>query len=178
MRRRTALLACLVLALGGTACAVDEAMPIPYCDREGSGLVVAQSVPGAELVPCLDPPPTGWQVTRVHVDQSGTRVHLDSDRAGEGAAVLRFAADCDRGEAVPVPTDIQDTERFEFIETVDPAFRAQRYYTFPGGCISWEFDFDRTASAALSIELGGSLRIIARDVINENVARDFVDEEL
>ena len=39
----------------------------------------------------------------------------------------------------------------EYIEQVDPSFRAQRFYAFDGGCGWWDFDFDEGAPAALAI---------------------------
>jgi hypothetical protein len=114
----------------------------------------------------------------VAIDQDRTQVILDSDRAGMGAARLRFEHECDLGQAVEVPTDQEGADRFEFVETVEPGFRAQRYYVFAGGCAWWAFDFDDGASAALSIELDEQLTFISREAVNENVRQSFIDEEL
>jgi hypothetical protein len=176
--RRTlpALVLCLLAVVAG--CSVEEAMPVPYCQREGSALIVTQSVPTAGLVPCFDSVPAGWEVDTVAIDQDGTEVTLNSDRAGTGAARLRFEDGCDVGEAIAVPSDQDGADQFEFIEAVEPGFQAQRYYVFDGGCAWWDFDFDDEAPAALSIELGGQMTLITRDAITENVRRTFIDEEL
>ena len=153
-------------------------MLVPYCEREGSGLIATQSVPSAELVPCFNSIPAGWEVDTVTIDQDGTQVILDSDRAGVGAARLRFEDECDLGEAVEVPSDQEAAHQFEFVEQVVPRFRAQRYYVFTGGCAWWDFDFDDDASAALSIELGSQVSLITRELVNENVRQSFIDEDV
>jgi hypothetical protein len=172
------LAAAVFLLLATTACSVEEATPLPYCEREGSGLIVIQSVPSAELLPCFNSLPAGWEVDTVAVDQDRTQVVLDSDRAGTGAARLRFEDECDVGEAIEVPSDQDGADQFEFIEQVEPGFRAQRYYVFTGGCAWWDFDFDDDASAALSIELGDQVTLLSRESINEGVHESFIDEDL
>ena len=166
------------LGVGGAACSLDQALPPPDCQRGESGLIVAQSVPGGELVPCLDPLPTGWTVSAVTIDQDGTEVALDSDRAGTGAARLQYRASCDRGEAVSVPSDQDGADAFEHVEQVRPGFRADRLYLFAGGCVRWSFDFDADASAGLSIELQDRLTLVPRATLNASIRETFIDEEL
>ena len=141
-------------ALAAVSCSLEEALPHPDCVRGGSGLIVAQSVPGAELVPCLGPLPDGWSIATVEVDQDGSRVELDSDRAGDGADRLHYDQRCELGEAVSVPTDQSGASTYEYIERLQPGFRADRIYLFDGGCVRWVFDFDADASATLSIPHG------------------------
>lgn len=168
----------LLLLLVTWGCAVDEVLPAPDC-REGSSiLIVAQSVPDAHLVPCLEPMPEGWSVSAVAVDQSETKIRLDSDRAGDGAAVLSFRSSCDISEATAVASDISQAERFDEIRRLEPGFRAVRSYVFPGGCISWTFDFDDEASATESVAIGSSLSVVSRRELNERLHASFLDEDL
>lgn len=173
-------LAALALVLGGAAagCSLEDALPPPDCEQGESGLIVAQSVPGAELIPCLGPLPTGWEASSVTIDQGGTEILFDSDRAGTGAARLEYRASCDRGEAVAVPSDQEGADTFEYVERLRPGFRADRLYVFPGGCVRWRFDFDAEASAVLSIELQDRLTLISRDALNASIRESFIDEEL
>ena len=174
----------IVMALAA-GCSVRETLATPGC-ANGSGLIAAQSVPGATLVPCLSPLPTGWEVATVQIDQDGTKVVMDSDRAGDTAAVFHFVADCDTGPAISTPTDQVEsvtserieTARFEHIESVAPSFRADRYYLFDGGCVWWRFDFDQHVTSALSVDLGNSLLFFTRKALNDNVRESFIDEEI
>ena len=72
-----------------TACSVSETMPMSDCVNGGSSLIVAQSVPTADYVPCLDPLPAGWEKESVEIDQDGTVMTFNSDRAGSGSRLHR-----------------------------------------------------------------------------------------
>jgi hypothetical protein len=168
----------LTVVLIGVACSTEQAMPLPDCFEGGSGLIVAQSVPSADYVPCTEGLPTGWSKASVEIDQDGTVITFDSDRAGTSAARLHFAEICDVGDAVLVPSDKEETVRFDRPERLEPGFREQRYYVFLGGCVWWEFDFDDGVAASLSIELADRVDLISRVDINEGIRQSFIDEEL
>lgn len=176
--RYVALAVVLLVVASTTGCAVDETLPAPDCETGGSGLIVAQSVPTAQLVPCFGQLPAGWEFGHVFVDQSGTDVHLDSDRAGEDAAVLHFRAECELGDAVRVPSDQPLASRYELVERLSPGFRSERFYWFLGGCVSVRFDFDDDAPAGLSVELDDALTLVRRDLLNQGIRETFIDEEL
>lgn len=178
VRRLPVTLLGLGLALTGLACSVEEALPAPDCIQGDSGLIVAQSVPSADLVPCFLTVPAGWNVSSVRIDQDGTVVKFDSDRAGGDAGVLHFVEVCEPGSAVEITSDQEGADRLELIDELGHGFRARRYYLFPGGCVWWDFDFDDGAPAGLSVELGNSLLLITREAINENISQSFIDEEL
>ncbi|MCP5031414.1 MAG: hypothetical protein GY939_06375 [Actinomycetia bacterium] len=122
--------------------------------------------------------PAGWEVDAVNINQDGTVILLDSDRAGLGSARLNYTETCKPGEAVSVPSDQDGAEALQYIEQVDLGFRAQRYYLFPGGCVWWEFEFDAGVSATHSIELQDQLLLVSRQAVNENIRQSFIDEEL
>ena len=178
--RRTALVLALLLVTAVAACSVEETMPEPSCEgrRRGSEIIVTQSVPTASLVPCFNGLPDGWDVTSVRVNQDGTRIGLDSDRAGEGAATLRFVDGCDPGLSIEVPSDKRGAASYSYVEQVVPSFRERLFYVFEGGCVIWEFDFDKEVSSTLAVELDESLDLVTRDFVNRNIAENFIDEEV
>lgn len=179
-RLRTGAIVGSVVLLGSAAgaCSVENTQPMPSCQTDGTANIGAQSVPTATLIPCLDPLPAGWEADHVRIDQDGMVVRFDSDRAGDDAAIFHFTETCDIGDAVSSPSEQEGAERFEHVDRIEPAFRAQRYYVFEGGCIWWEFDFDADATAALAIDLGDRLQTITRDALNEIVRDSFIDVEL
>lgn len=162
--------------LGG--CAVEEVLPAPSCEQGASALIAAQSVPGASRVPCLDRLPDGWTVATVRIDEGGTTVQLDSDRAGTRAAELRYREACDVSDAVPAPTDLPPADRFDEIDQVTPRFRGARYYVFPGGCVWWRFDFDEGVTATETVAIGGVLQLWSRSDLNESIHETFIDEDV
>ena len=176
MRRRiVAVLLCLtVLAV---SCSTSDTLAEPQC-LGGSSLIAAQSVPSAQLLPCFDPLPAGWETESVQINNSGTTVAFESDRAGDSAARFTFTETCDIGDAVSTPSEWEDTERFELILEVSPRFRAKRHYRFDGGCVSWDFDFDAAASSGLSVELGQAMVFLTRREVSDNIRSSFIDEEL
>lgn len=167
---------CLPVVASG--CAQDRAMPAPNCADGGSALITAQSVPTASWIPCLDRLPDGWVVASVSVDQDGTRVTLDSDRAGDDAATLRFATACDISNAVPGAAEFPTVARYDRIDRLQPGFRASRFYVFPGGCVWWSFDFDNDASATESVAIGETLELVEREVLNDGLRETFIDEDI
>lgn len=177
--RRT-LVFVLAVGLAASACSVEEQIGAPSCFGDGPVLIVAQSVPGASLIPCLDSLPAGWVVASTVIDQDGSVVRFDSDRAGAGAARLSYAETCEIGDAVPQLNDIADVEAelYRRPERMTPGFREQKYYVFSGGCVWWEFDFDDDVSSTLSVELGSRLQLVSREALNENIRESFIDEEL
>lgn len=178
------------------SCSVEQTLPPPNCSSGGTVLIVAQSVRSASQVPCLADLPTGWTVAAVRVNEHHSVITLDSDRAGEGAAVLRLEESCDVTDAVPARNDLvpleatdlgmgidasppqEPAERFDLIERVQPSFRAERFYVFPGGCVSWTFDFDEGASATESLSIGNALVLTSRQQLQEGIREGFVDEEI
>ena len=153
-------------------------MPIPDCITGESGLIAAQSVPSATLLPCFEGIPEGWERSLVDIDEDGTVIRFDSDRAGEDAAVFSFTEHCDLEDAVQVPSEAPGASRYEDVDSVTPSFRASRHYLFEGGCVTWEFRFEPDAPAALSIELGDRLTFLTRDALNEGISEQFIDRRV
>lgn len=174
----TRLTVVALLLILGVGCSVDESIPPPTCVGGGSHLIVAQSVPGANQVPCLEALPEGWSVTSVSVNQDRTIITFDSDRAGSNAAKLRLDPSCDVGGAVSSASEFDAAERFDLIEQLAPGFRASRFYRFDGGCVTWLFDFDEDASATEAVAVGDSLSLIPRQDLSDALRDSFVDEEL
>ena len=167
------------LVVGGLiGCSVEQTLPAPYCDRSGSGVIVAQSVPTANQVPCLTDLPEGWSVATVRVNEHRSVITMDSDRAGDGAAVLRFDHLCDVSGAVPVPSELPLAERYDAIEQVRPSFRAERFYVFEGGCVYWTFAFDEGVSATDSVAIGDALALVSRVELQRSISDSFLDEEI
>lgn len=178
-RRHILLAAALVLASSlAAACSVEETLPPPYCERSGSGLIVAQSVPTASQIPCFLDLPTGWTFAKVQVNEQHTVVTLDSDRVGQSAAVLRLEPTCDTSGAVSAPSDQPAAERYDEITRLRPGLRANQYYVFPGGCVAWNFEFDSDTSATEAVAVDDALVLIPRAELERSIRETFVDEEI
>ncbi|MGZ8598713.1 MAG: hypothetical protein ACXWX6_00745 [Actinomycetota bacterium] len=153
MSRRRALAVVVVLAAIAPAC-VQGTDVRPDCRGEDPVFVLAaQAVPSATLLPCLDALLTGWQFEGSQIVDGAFRFWLGSDRAGLRSVQVELAAECDIARAVEVvpSPDEAGTRRFEEPLSLSPAFAADRYYRFPGGCVTVEYRFSG-ADAALVLQ--------------------------
>jgi hypothetical protein len=139
----------------------------------------AQSVPSATLVPCVATEPAGWDVSGVHVRNGRARFFLDSDIAGYHAVevTLRPESACDLFNSVQVQSDEVGTERHERPERLPPALRTTRIYLFPGGCVTYQFDFAEEATTSAVFEADQALAFQPRQVLVDHV-REESDLEL
>lgn len=180
MRRRRRLLLALLLPLLAAGCVRPVLLDseVVAC-REGdegnpaNGVVLlAQSVPTATWVPCLEVIPLGWDVSGLEATDSDARFWLDSDRDGVRAVEIRLDEACDTTGATRIPSDREAMQRWERVRQVTPEFVGTRYYVFEGGCISVLF---RLAGENRAEPLGfatSGLGAVPRDAV-----RAAVDEQ-
>ena len=155
-------LACAVL--GATVAAVVVGAPAffpagdigafpPVCGTGHSMILSAQAVPSAALVPCVAALPPGWHAAGANIVSGQARFWLDSDEAGAHAVTVTLSATCDTSGAQQVSSDQPGTRRFEHVLSLRP-FEDLRFYTFPGGCITYELKFSGGASSLSAIPAG------------------------
>jgi hypothetical protein len=144
-------------------------VPEPWCDNWPLLMLEAQSVPSAQLIPCVDTVPLGWSAQPARVDDKGTSFILDSSIAGDEAVRVELQHQCDSGGAVRVPSDVSGAERYEWIADIVSGFSGRRTYVFEGGCVVLTFDFGVEAAAALVNEVSLAVGYVQREAINEAV---------
>ncbi|GJM37685.1 MAG: hypothetical protein DHS20C19_10520 [Acidimicrobiales bacterium] len=166
------------VGLTASAEAPPAAVIAPYCEGDTSALIGAQSVPTATVIPCLGALPPGWDVESVRVNQDGTVVHFDSDRAGENAGVLHFRQTCDSSDTVSVPSADERIQRRDRVTRLEPDFVASWYYLVEGACWWWDFDLSDGASATFAVQIDEILNWVGRDALNADLSRSFIDEDL
>jgi tRNA A-37 threonylcarbamoyl transferase component Bud32 len=122
----------------------------PACDTGHSTILSAQAVPSAALLPCITAFPSGWSIGGADIVSGKVSFWLDSDRAGARAATITLAAACDTAGARQIPSDQPGARRFERPLSLVPQFSSLRFYTFPGGCVTYKFRFSPGASPVLA----------------------------
>ena len=181
--RRRLLLFAGVLALAGCAQPVVIGDEVLACESgedstPAQGVVLmAQSVPTATYVPCLESMPVGWHVADVQARNDGASFSLDSDRDGVRALEIRLTGDCDTSEASEIPSDRPEMRRLEEVTSVTPQYVGRRYYVFEGGCITVHFRLagqNPTEPLAVATQSVGTL---AREALRAHV-RDQTDGRL
>ncbi len=178
--RRVALAAAMLAVIaaavfeGGDAffpAAQNLGVHAPSCGTGPSMILSAQAVPSAALLPCIAALPSGWQAGGADIASGTTRLWLDSDRAGPRAVTVTLTAGCDTSGARQIPPDQPGTSRFERPLSLAPGFSDLRFYTFPGGCVTYEFRFRPGAPPALAAAVDSALAFQSRSSLVRHVWR-------
>lgn len=168
--RRTLLIGLAVVLLGSACGAESTILGKPSCPDHL--VLVAQSVPDAEFVPCLDDLPGGWSVSTVSIGHNGTTVTLDSDRAGFGAAKFAYRDQCDVSGMGRLPSEQDGVRVHEEIARLEGGLESTRYFVFDRGCVTVRFDFDGFGDIEYARDLLDSLLLVSRDDLNENIRQE------
>jgi hypothetical protein len=171
-----AMLALITVAVGETwnaffPAARNLGVHAPACGTGHSMILAAQAVPSAALLPCIATLPAGWSIGGADIASGKTSFWLDSDRAGERAATVTLTAACATAGAQQIPSDQPGTRRFERPLSLAPQFSALRFYTFPGGCVTYRFRFTPGTSPVLAVTADGALSFVPRSVLVDFVRR-------
>jgi hypothetical protein len=134
-------------------------------------ILMAQSVPTASFVPCLEAMPVGWSFANVKASSDSAAFWLDADRYGVKAIEVRLTGSCDTAGATEIPSDRQEFRRLELVTQVSPKYVGRRFYLFEGGCITVLFKLTgREASEALAVAtqaLGAVPREDLQELVHE-----------
>jgi hypothetical protein len=169
MRRVGLLVIAVALLVPGCVTATDIR---PDCRSEDRVLtLVAQAVPSATMLPCLDALLTGWGFAGSQIVDGSFRFWLSSDRAGLQAVSVELTESCDVSGAVEVIPGVDEagTRRFEEPLSLSPRFAANRYYTFAGGCVSVTYRFG-TNDPALVLQADQAISFRPRQELVDRLA--------
>ena len=134
----------------------------PRCGTGPAMILSAQAVPSAAMLPCIAALPSGWHADGADIASGHARFWLDSDQAGPAALTVTLTAACDTAGARQIPSGQPGTQLFERLLSRAPRYSALRYYTFPGGCVTYQFSFAPGASPTLADAAGSALSFGAR----------------
>jgi hypothetical protein len=132
---------------------------------------MAQAVPTASQLPCVELLPAGWRVSDVFVRNGRVRFSLDSDRVGTRAVQVIFQQFCTLGTVTRVPTDHPGTRRYQEVISIEPGRRYQGavHYLFPGGCVTYQLDFRSDEQARPLGEVLLALGFVPRDALRQTL---------
>lgn len=137
-------------------------------------LLAAQAVPSATLLPCVTTFPAGWSYGGSDVRSGNARFWLASDRAGYHAVEVSLTRSCRTIGALDVTANTQEVGVQEFVRsyTLDP-YAADRYFVFPGGCVTFRYRFAAGAQPTLAIEADQAVTFGTRTALVELVQDGF-----
>jgi hypothetical protein len=143
-------------------------------------VLAAQGIPSAAYVPCIENFPVGWTFGGSEAKSELFRFWLDSDRAGVQAVEVILERSCDTRGAVEVPSPPgapMEVQRFEKPLSLRPRFALDRFDVFPGGCVTYRFQFESGAPPALVFEVNEALSFVSR-ALGVRLIREEVGLEL
>jgi tRNA A-37 threonylcarbamoyl transferase component Bud32 len=134
--------------------------------------LMAQSVPSASLVPCVQLLPAGWEVTRVTVNDGRSVITVDHDRAGKAAVVVRLtAAACDLAGAEQVTSEQRGARRYWRVDSRAPVFAATRFYEFSGDCATVRITVPAASRQQLITETSSAIGFTTRQELRRALER-------
>jgi tRNA A-37 threonylcarbamoyl transferase component Bud32/membrane-associated phospholipid phosphatase len=129
--------------------------------------LMAQSVPSASLVPCLQVLPVGWTVAEVAVNNGRSVITLDHDRGGRAALVVRLTASCDLAGARQVTSEQPGARRY-YLRT---GSSGTRFYEFAGGCVTQRFRAAAPSAARMSDTAASDFGFVTRDKLRQALSQ-------
>jgi hypothetical protein len=134
----------------------------PLCGTGHSMILSAQAVPSAAQLPCIAALPSGWRIGGQNIASGHVTFWLNSDLAGPRAVAVTLTAACDVSGARQAPSDQPGTRRFDRPARPGDRLASLRFYTFPGGCVSYQLDFAPGASPLLAIGVRSAVAFMSR----------------
>ena len=139
-------------------------------DREALWLM-AQAVPSASLVPCVQLRPVGWTLADVKVQDGRAHISLDTDRAGTAAVVVELTASCDLAGATQVNSELSWTRRYLRVDRSSTVASATRIYTFAGGCVTQRYRGAGSRALRLSDTASTEFGFITREELGQALSQ-------
>ena len=169
-----ALLAVLTLGVTATltGCA-SSSDTVPGCDDPLRLAIVAQSVPSASYLPCIRGLPPGWTTASFDPSQDGTSFLLNSDRSPGQPVTVRLATACGVGGASPSPARAPGVLTYTRLDSIRPRFAGRLYDVFPGGCVTYAFDFSHGSQIALMEQFEQAIGLYPRQQLRLILKREL-----
>lgn len=109
------------------------------CQESSSIVLLAQSVPTAQLIPCLTEGAEGWIITETSFTSDGSTVHLSTGDLAGADWTITLTPTCSPDAAATERSYTDQGDRYVVVgtTTTDPDSRAEtdtEWYRFDGGC--------------------------------------------
>jgi hypothetical protein len=174
---RALLLALIVLVTGCTVSPADVGVN-PSCPRGDdvvdSVVLMAQAVPTAQLVPCVETLPGGWHVPNLEIRRGQARIDLAGDDMGTVAVSVTLADSCDVEGASPVASDREGTKRYDSPDD-SSELQGTRRYVFEGGCVTYTYDLRSTRRDVPVDDALLAVSLLPRGVVSDSVRLEHDD---
>jgi hypothetical protein len=158
--RRSALVAlCVGLGVSLCACGASENEQ-PTCRSDSPTILMAESVPTASLIPCVDALPPGWVFHSFQADDSRATFSLEQ-QDGDGLLEVDLLSACDVTGQGSVVEGFPQAQRYR--STANGGASVVWTSTFPGGCALARLTFPEPPAQTDVDRMERAISFIARD---------------
>lgn len=164
---RRAILLALAITLAVPACSTPAQVewrngPEPACDTTSRArlLLMAQSVPGATLIPCIGELPPGWEFTNAHSRTLESVLVFTTDTFDLDVEVV-VSPSCDVSSARPADSPRPGTELFVGNDG------KTLFFSFAGGCITFDYETPQLAESTEGQALLAAVPFMTRDTLRD-----------
>ena len=172
--RRLGTVAAAVLVAAPLVSACSVVVPTaPHCSDVERVATIAQSVPSASYVPCVASLAAGWSTDRFAVRDGSTRFTLHSDRSPGHPVSVLLRRRCSTSGATPLAPRTPGGRTFLWLARISPRYAGTLFDVFPGGCVTYGFDFARDNHIALMAQLQTSVGFVARADLRRRLQADL-----
>jgi membrane-associated phospholipid phosphatase/tRNA A-37 threonylcarbamoyl transferase component Bud32 len=141
------------------------------CSDQEALWLMAQAVPEATLVPCVELVPPGWSLNDVKVGRGFASIVFDTDRPAQTAAVtVDLAPTCDLAGATEVSSEQPGARRYIRIDRAAAPDRVTRIYVFQGGCVSERY-VSAVSPERMAADASSSFGFVTRDQLAAELSR-------
>jgi len=156
------LVAVVLGAMTGLTGCATVSNTAPRCDQPLRLAIIAQSLPAASYLPCIRDLSQGWSTSGFDPTQSGTSFLLNSDRSPGRPVKVKLTATCRPGIASPSPPRAPGVLTYTRLTAIRPRFTGTLYDVFPGGCVTYAFNFATGSQIALMEQFEGAIGLYPR----------------
>jgi membrane-associated phospholipid phosphatase/tRNA A-37 threonylcarbamoyl transferase component Bud32 len=143
-----------------------------HCSDQEAPWVMAQAVPSATLVPCLQLAPAGWSLSDVKAARGFATIVFDTDRPYQEAAVeVELLPACDLAGATEISSEQPGARRYLRIDRGAGPPRVVRTYTFAGGCVTERFLSPVGTPERLAADASTAFGFVTREQLAEELGR-------
>jgi membrane-associated phospholipid phosphatase/tRNA A-37 threonylcarbamoyl transferase component Bud32 len=141
------------------------------CNDQEALWLMAQAVPSATLVPCLQVAPPGWTLNDVKAGSGFASIVFNTDRPMQQAAVtVELLPSCDLAGATEVSSEVPGARRYIHIDRAATPDQVTRTYTFRGGCVSERY-VSAVSPQRMAADASSSFGFVTRDQLAAELSR-------
>jgi hypothetical protein len=147
----------------------------PRCSNPAGLVLIAQAVPAATSLPCIEGFPPGWTLSQGEIRTQHASFTLESMLSGLNTAQVLLTPACDIAGATPDPAlalDERGTQKYVRETVADPrlGIRLERFFRFPGGCVTYRYEFAPGTPGSTALVLDADLGFLDRAQVVSFVA--------